>query len=417
VCSKMNDCLNNIFNKKKKEKTTNLVEEEIQRKDLKIPLMDLNESEKEDNFKIKNHLQSKKISLDDFETKKTLGKGSFGKVVLVMHKEQKKYYAMKILKKGFIKQQNQVAHTKAEREILEMVDFEFIAKLVFAFQSQDKLYLVTEYMPGGEMFYHLHNERSFSENKTKFYICELILAIEYLHKNNIIYRDLKPENILIGQDGHIKITDFGLSKILCSTDFETFSDSRTFSICGTPEYVAPEVLLGKGYNKSVDWWSLGCIMYEMLTGYSPFREAKLKLDIEIYYRPIEKERCISDTAFDLIKKLLDSDPNQRIGNGKEDAGAIKKHPFFEGIIWENFLNKTIKAPFIPKLINENDVSNFDEMFTKESPFSIREKQKMEENKKDNYLNNKNKNEDYDEQNNGMNQTYGGFTYMDSAMNK
>ena len=321
-----------------------------------------------------------KVTLNDFKPVKTLGKGAFGKVILVYNSELKTYFAMKTLKKDFIKKEKQITHTKTEREILEKINHPFIAKLYFAFQSKEKLYILTEYMPGGELFYHLHNEEYFTEERTRFYICELVLAIGHLHSKKIIYRDLKPENILLDQDGHIKLTDFGLSKILTDSNTNTTNTSisshnKTFTICGTPEYVAPEVLLGKGYDQCVDWWSLGVVMYEMLCGYSPFREAKLRVDINIYFQPLYKDNLISDTAFDLIKALVEPEPTKRLGF-KGDVNEIKEHTFFKGVYWEHVEMKRIRPPYVPRVRYKGDVSNFDKMFTDEDPYSYRDKKRL-----------------------------------------
>ncbi len=308
---------------------------------------------------------SNKPSLNDFKIIKTLGKGSFGRVLLVSNTNDSNYYAMKVLKKSFIKKHNQVANTKVERKILEVVCHPFIVRLHYAFQTSQKLYFVCEYMAGGEIFYHLRKEGCFSEERTKLYICEIILALEYLHKKGIIYRDLKPENILLDKDGHLKLTDFGLSKILSDEN----SNNRTFTICGTPEYLAPEVLSGSGYDKSVDWWSLGALMFEMLVGFSPFKENKRKLDIKVYGKPLVRHQKFSERAFSLIQSLLQIDPAKRIGSSVTDSEEIKNHPFFENINWANVYNKSISPKFKPYLQDENDLSNFDRMFTEEDPFS------------------------------------------------
>ena len=306
-----------------------------------------------------------KLSLTDFKIIKTLGRGSFGRVLLVANIHNGKYFAMKELKKDFLKKNNQVSNTKVERKILETVSHPFVVRLFYAFQTSQKLYLVCEYMPGGEIFYHLRKEGCFSEDRTKLYICELILALENLHNKGIIYRDLKPENILLDRDGHLKITDFGLSKILPDEK----SNERTYTICGTPEYLAPEILGGKGYDKSVDWWSLGTVLYEMLVGFSPFKENKRKLDMSVYSKPILKHKNISETAYSLIQDLLQLDPSKRLGSSVEDSEEIKSHKFFEGVNWTAVLEKTIKPKFKPYLTDEDDLSNFDRMFTDEDPFS------------------------------------------------
>jgi serine/threonine protein kinase len=287
---------------------------------------------------------------------------------------------MKILKKEMLNKQNQVVHTKTEREILEKITHPFVVKLHYAFQTNEKLYLVTDYMPGGDIFYHLRKEGYFSEERTRFYICEIILALEHLHKNKIIYRDLKPENILLDKDGHIRLTDFGLSKIFKRDNFSfegnssgSANISRAYTICGTPEYLAPEILIGKGYNKSVDWWSLGAVLYEMLVGHSPFRDNKYKLDINTYLKPIPLNKNISINAYNLIKELLIVDPYRRLGSSERDAEDVKSNIFFKGVNWQNYYDKKIIPKFRPYLKNEEDLSNFDKLFTDEDPNSKSDK--------------------------------------------
>jgi len=306
-----------------------------------------------------------KINFDDFKILKLLGRGSFGKVVLAKKKSNQKLYAIKILNKSKVKLQNQVDHTKTERAILEKIDHTFIVKLKYAFQTNDKLFFVTNYLPGGELFYHLRKQRFLNEDQARFYVCEVILGIEFLHKNNCIYRDLKPENILLDKDGHIRLTDFGLSKITISKQ----DDGMAFTICGTPEYLAPEILKGKGYNKSVDWWSLGALLYEMLVGFSPFyqKNKDRKFDIRIYKQPIDYKSFISADAKSLISGLLRLDPKARLGSGKQDADPIKEHPFFKGINWNDVENKKLKPPIVPKISSDDDYSNFDKIFTEENP--------------------------------------------------
>ena len=412
--STITKCCEKFFSSKKPdsfEKLSSIRQLEIKdvnlkdtKNEKKIPLLELKEStnnlllEKEnyDKKEFQNKQFTHKVTLNDFKILKTLGKGAFGKVLLVHNEELNKYFAMKILKKDFIKQNKQIAHTKVERKILEKIDYPFIAQLFYAFQNKEKLYMITEYMPGGEMFYHLHKEQYFKESKAKFYICEIILAIEHLHKNNIIYRDLKPENILLDENGHIKLTDFGLSKIV-----NDINKDRTYTICGTPEYVAPEVLTGKGYNKSVDWWSLGIVLYEMLCGYSPFREARERIDIEIYFKPIHHDNLISDIAFDLISKLIQPNCEMRLGYGILDSIEIKNHEFFKDINWKKVERKEIEPEYKPVLKKPGDVSNFDKMFTDMDPYSYKDRGKLI-----NQLNKKNKGNSPSE---GV--SYENFTYV------
>ncbi len=429
ICSKLNDCIEFIFHKSsnfKNNQYNNSLDINYNfKQEKRIPLIDVvkvDENKLNDNDNLMNNSFqhkdfSKKISLKDFKILKKLGKGAFGKVLLVHNEELNKYFAMKILKKKFIEKNKQQFHVKTERKILEIIEHPFVAKLYYAFQNSEKLYLLTEYMPGGEMFYHLHKDIYFSEERTKFYISEIILALIYLHKNNIIYRDLKPENILLDEQGHIKLTDFGLSKIV-----NNINKDKTYTICGTPEYVAPEVLLNKGYNKSADWWSLGIVLYEMLCGETPFKEARERLDINIYYKPIYQNKLISDIAFDLIQKLCEINVNLRLGSSENEFEEISKHKFFNGIDWKKLENKEIKPSFIPIITNMEDVRNFDKQFTETDPLSIPERlnyyknklgeknvemKKIEKSSENNSVINKNPKE----------KTYEDFTYNTYLMKK
>ena len=308
-----------------------------------------------------SHNLNIKLTYDDFIPLKLLGRGSFGKVLLVKLKVNNKLYAMKILNKNLLKIKKQQTHTKTERDLMVKINSPFIVNIKSAFQDKEKLYIVTEFMQGGDMFFHMHvSHEPFKTDKVKFYVMELILALDFLHKNNMVYRDLKPENILLDTKGHIKLTDFGLSKIL-----ET-EDDKAYTICGTPQYLAPEVILKKGYDKAVDWWSLGCVMYEMLTGKLPFPIKKgLKLTGRIYQQKVDFPKKIDNNAKDLMQKLLIVDPNERLGSGPEGGEKIKNHPFFKGINWKNVQDRKIKPPFIPKLKKETDLKYFDTMFTDE----------------------------------------------------
>lgn len=424
IFSSIKDCLNKMFSKadnkninKDKFNIIPLSEEKNIKStknlnDKSIPLLTLSDDEdkkeiksnknllssKGDNEKIKDAYQSKefknKVTLNDFQIIKLLGKGAFGKVLLVYNEELKKYFAMKTLRKDYIKKNQQTKHTKEERKILEKIDYPFISKLYYAFQNEKKLFMITEYMPGGEMFYHLHMNDHFNENKARFYIAEIVLAINHLHKNNILYRDLKPENILLDELGHIKLTDFGLSKIM-----NNIEKDKTYTVCGTPIYVAPEVLTGQGYNKLVDWWSVGVLLYEFLAGYSPYREARTKIDIKIYKKNLEQDPLISDTAFDLIKKFCTFDVSKRIGKNFED---IKNHEFFKDIDWIKLEKKEITPPYKPKIRFAGDVGNFDTMFTDMSIHSTKRNKEVLVNSST-IKNTKN--------------TYVGFTYIDDKSKK
>ena len=352
--------------KKKKEKLLEENMEESKDEILNVKDRETKAEEENDNTN-DNNVESDqplnvKVTYNDFDPIKLLGRGSFGEVLLVRLKANKKIYAMKILSKKLLKIKKQETHTKTERDLMVKINCPFIVNIKSAFQDTSKLYIVSEFMQGGDMFFHMHDGQIviFNNDKTKFYILELVLALEFLHKNNMVYRDLKPENILLDAKGHVKITDFGLSKIL---DEE---NDKAFTICGTPQYLAPEVLLKKGYDKGVDWWSLGCVMYEMLTGKLPFAIKRgIKLSQKLYQKGIEFPKNINKDAKDLIEKLLVVDPQERLGEGPNGSENIKNHPYFKGVNWKNAWERKIKPPFIPKLKNDTDLRYFDTMFTDE----------------------------------------------------
>ncbi|CEP19767.1 hypothetical protein [Parasitella parasitica] len=300
------------------------------------------------------------INSDSFDLLRVIGRGSFGKVYVVRKKDTNRIYAMKVLRKSRIVSRSEVTHTMAEKTVLAEVRNPFIVPLKFAFQSPDKLYLVLAFINGGELFHHLQAEGRFSEERAKFYTAELFCALECLHGLNVVYRDLKPENILIDYNGHIALCDFGLCK-LNMTDSE-----RTNTFCGTPEYLAPELLLGQGYTKNVDWWTLGVLLYEMLTGLPPFYDENTNT---MYTKILNDELIIPDDmsveASNLLTGLLNRDANARLGNQGTDE--IKNHPFFKTINWQKLMEKKVQAPFKPSVMNMYDTTNFDEEFTSENP--------------------------------------------------
>ena len=291
---------------------------------------------------------------------KLLGRGSFGQVILARLKINNKLYAMKILDKTQLKLRHQEVHTKTERDLMVKINCPFLVNIKSAFQDEKYLFIVSDFMQGGDMYYHMHEARKFDFELTQFYISEIVLALDYLHKNNMVYRDLKPENILLDSKGHIKITDFGLSKILNS------SKDKAFTICGTPQYLAPEVFINQGYDKNVDWWSLGCLIYEMLTGRLPFSIKRgNRINLDIYKQKLKFPRYLNEDAIDLISKLLVFEPKKRLGYGKDGTENIKNHPFFEEINWDDIWNKKIVPPFKPELEDELDLKYFDSQFTSE----------------------------------------------------
>ena len=308
----------------------------------------------------KSELSTIKLSYLDFDPLYLIGTGSLGKVILVRYKKNKNIYAMKELSKSKIKINKQEENSKSERDLMIELTSPFIVNIKFAFQDETKLYIVSEFLQGGDMFYHMHHSTiNFTESTVKFYIIELILAIEFLHENNVIYRDLKPENILMNFEGHIKISDFGLSKKL-----ENQKD-KAYTLCGTLQYLAPEILKNKGYDKSVDWWSLGCIYYEMLTGNLPFKTNGNKINLDVFEEKIDFDENMNPLLINLISQLLNVNPKKRLGYGAQDAKKIKEHQYFNDVDWNKYLNKEIEPPFVPKLEGELDLRYFDKCFTDE----------------------------------------------------
>ncbi|CAM9816307.1 unnamed protein product, partial [Ectocarpus sp. 13 AM-2016] len=282
-------------------------------------------------------------------------------VVLVRRKNTGVLYAMKILKKGDVVRKRQVERTKIERRVLGNVEHPFLMRLHYAFQTDNKLYLVLDYCPGGELFFHLSRYKRFPEGVVRFYAAELVLALKHLHDNNIIYRDIKPENILLDADGHIKLGDFGLAK-------DNVSDS-TFgaqSVCGTPEYMAPEVINKAGHGTAVDWWGLGMLMYEMLTGLPPwYTKDRQKLFERLRGAPLVIPKNVSAPSASIIGGLLTRNPSKRLGT----LGALQvmNHDFFRGLDWAALLAKRIPAPLNPcrnQRQGSESTHNFDPQFTR-----------------------------------------------------
>ncbi|XP_045342000.1 ribosomal protein S6 kinase beta-2 isoform X2 [Leopardus geoffroyi] len=352
------------------------------------------------------NLGPERIGPHCFELLRVLGKGGYGKVFQVRKVQGTnlgKIYAMKVLRKAkIVRNAKDTAHTRAERNILESVKHPFIVELAYAFQTGGKLYLILECLSGGELFTHLEREGIFLEDTACFYLAEITLALGHLHSQGIIYRDLKPENIMLSSQGHIKLTDFGL----CKESIHEGAVTHTF--CGTIEYMAPEILVRSGHNRAVDWWSLGALMYDMLTGSAspaslgggeggegwegvpipargrawgearkspltvcflqpPFTaENRKKTMDKIIKGKLTLPPYLTPDARDLVKKFLKRNPSQRMGGGPGDAADVQRHAFFRHINWDDLLARRVDPPFRPCL-SEEDVSQFDIHFTRQTP--------------------------------------------------
>lgn len=316
--------------------------------------------EKEDSVTDEITLRSEKMTLDDFHLLKVLGKGTFGKVMLAKFKKTGEVVALKILKKEVIVAKDEVAHTLTENRVLRTMVHPFLTELKYSFQTKERLIFVMEYVNGGELFFHLSKERVFSEDRSRFYASEIILAVKYLHEKKVIYRDLKLENLLLDSEGHIKIADFGL----CKEDVSHGATTKTF--CGTPEYLAPEVLEDSDYGPAVDWWGVGVVMYEMLCGRLPFynRDHEVLFEL-ILTEDLKFPSRLTDGSKSILSGLLQKNPSTRLGGSTDDAKEVMRHPFFQSVNWDDILHKRVKPPFKPVVKSDTDVSNFDEDFTSE----------------------------------------------------
>ena len=291
-----------------------------------------------------------KVNLKDYEIIKILGEGAFGVVKLSKCKKTNTYCAIKMMKKYEIIKLKQVDHLLNECQILNSISHPFIVEMKGFTQDEKYVYIVMEYVIGGELFTYLRGIGRLDAIHASFYAGQVSLMFDFLHSHNVIYRDLKPENLLINRDGYLKLTDFGFAKIL---------NGRTYTLCGTPEYLAPEILLNKGYGKAVDWWTLGILIYEMIAGIDPFCDD----DPMAIYQKILKGKVLFPRGFDnnaksLVKHLLVSDLSKRYGNLKKGAEDVKNHRFFDSLNWKLLLAKKIPAPYLPHIKGENDTSNF-----------------------------------------------------------
>lgn len=288
----------------------------------------------------------------DFHLVKTLGTGSFGRVHLVRSAHNGHFYAMKVLRKRQVVKAKQVEHTNDERRILAAIKHPFITKLWGTFQDCKSIYMIMDYIEGGELFSLLRRSKVFPNQVAKFYAAEVLLALDYLHSINIIYRDLKPENILLGGSGHIKLTDFGFAK-----EVETV----TYTLCGTPDYIAPEVISVQAYNAAVDWWSFGILIYEMLAGTTPFYDSSpIKTYENITKSEVKFPNFFQQDVVDLLSGLLKKDVTYRLGNLQNGSEDVKNHPWFKEVIWENLIKGLVESPYEPDIKSGmGDTSQFE----------------------------------------------------------
>ncbi|NP_001307141.1 serine/threonine-protein kinase AtPK1/AtPK6 [Solanum lycopersicum] len=308
-----------------------------------------------------------KFGPGDFEILRMIGKGSFGKVFQVKMKgyggegEGDGILAMKVMRKDTVIKNNHVDYMRAERDILTKVEHPFIVQLRYSFQTKSKLYLILDFINGGHLFYHLYRQGIFSEDQARIYAAEIVSAVSHLHQRGIVHRDLKPENILMDGDGHVMLTDFGLAK-------EIDESSRSNSMCGTMEYMAPEIIQSKGHNKDADWWSVGVLLYEMLTGQPPFTHAnRKKLQEKIISEKLKLLPRLTGEAHSLLKGLLQKDPSKRLGSGPRGGDEIKSHKWFRTINWKKLDARELQPKFKPDVIGRDCTANFDKCWTTMPP--------------------------------------------------
>ena len=290
------------------------------------------------------------LDLSDYEMKQTIGTGSFGRVKLINRKSDGKFFALKILSKVEIVKLKQVDHILSEVTILNQIDHPLLVRMAGITQDERFIYIVMEYVCGGELFTYLRTVQSLKNEDAKLYAAQVTLMFEYLHSKDFVYRDLKPENLLIDRGGYLKLTDFGFAKKI---------EGRTYTLCGTPEYLAPEILLQKGHGKPVDWWCLGILIYEMIVGIDPFSDDEpMAVYQNILRGKIKFPSSFPKDAKSLVKHLLVADLGKRYGNLKRGVNDIKDHRWFKNIEWKKILERKVKAPYLPNIKGEGDTSNY-----------------------------------------------------------
>lgn len=305
-----------------------------------------------------NEITQNAVGLEDFEVLKIVGQGAFAKVYQVRKVGSSEIFAMKVMRKDKIMEKNHAEYMKSERDILTNVDHPFIVQLRYSFQTKYRLYLVLDFVNGGHLFFQLYRQGLFREELARIYTAEIVSAVSHLHANGIMHRDLKPENILLDSEGHAMLTDFGLAK--------KFDDNaRSNSLCGTLEYMAPEIILGKGHNKAADWWSVGILLYEMLTGKPPFVGGnRQKMQQKIMKDKVKLPAFLTSEAHSLLKGLLTKDASKRLGSGPKGSNEIKEHKWFKSINWKKLEARELQPNFVPEVAGRHCVANFDECWTK-----------------------------------------------------
>lgn len=297
---------------------------------------------------------------EDFELLCVVGRGAFGKVFQVRKRDTGEVFAMKVMRKDRIRAKDHHEYVRAERDVLTSIVHPYVVTLRYSFQTPSRLYLVLDFVNGGHLFFQLFRAGTFDERRARLYTAEIVLAVSHLHSLGIVHRDLKPENVLLDAEGHVRVTDFGLAKAGTWDD----PNQRSNSFIGTLEYMAPEIIAASGHGKEVDWWSVGILLYEMLTGVAPFRaKGKNQLQKLIMAAKLKIPPYLSSPAASLIRSLLAKDPAKRLGHGPSGSDDIKRHPFFKEINWAKLERREISAPFDPSVSGVESVENFDKIWT------------------------------------------------------
>ncbi|XP_047986791.1 putative protein kinase C delta type homolog isoform X2 [Leguminivora glycinivorella] len=305
----------------------------------------------------------RKYNIEDFHFVKVLGKGSFGKVLLAELRDTEYYYAVKCLKKDVVLEDDDVECTLIERRVLALgTNHPYLCHLFATFQTDSHLFFVMEYLNGGDLMFHIQQSGRFPESRARFYAAEIVSGLKFLHKRGIVYRDLKLDNILLDFDGHVRIADFGMCKL------QIYLEKTADTFCGTPDYMAPEIIKGLKYNQTVDWWSFGVLLYEMLIGQSPFSGCD---EDELFWSICNEmpsyPRFLSTDSLNILTRLLDKDARTRLGGIECMHGDVRDQDFFRQIPWDRLERRELEAPFKPKVRHPLDTQYFDRAFTGERP--------------------------------------------------